>query len=58
MIALDSEKPKRELVPLTYPYGSITDGDWVCGRCNESKTGCGLCAGEPVWLVPYRGFQK
>lgn len=38
------EGPER--VPNVAPYGSITDGEWICLRCRESITGCMLCAGE------------
>lgn len=45
---------KHETVPEVYPFGSITDGDWVCGRCRESITGCALCAGEIRSVVRVR----
>lgn len=47
-------KPKQaETVPLDPPYGGITDGEWICGRCKEERVGCALCAGMEVNLVPY-----
>jgi hypothetical protein len=39
---------EKGVVPQSYPYGSITDGDWLCTRCLEPITGCALCAGEAV----------
>lgn len=30
---------------------SQTDGSWVCGRCCEWQTVCGLCVDEPEHLV-------
>lgn len=55
MIILDNGKDdrKRELVPTSPPFGSITDADWKCGRCGDNLTGCALCAGEPIYVVPY-----
>ena len=34
-----------DTVPTSHPYGSITDGEWHCGRCGEDMTGCAFCAG-------------
>jgi len=50
------EKKEPDRVPERYPYGSITDGDWVCGRCGETITGCILCAGEVVNVVRAKGW--
>jgi hypothetical protein len=41
-------------VPERPPYGSITDGSYVCSRCGEAITGCFLCAGEPIALIRNR----
>jgi len=46
-----NDEMKKEHVPEKYPFGGITDGTYVCGRCGESVTGCALCAGELVSLV-------
>lgn len=50
MIILNNGKATKEelLVPLDPPYGSITDGDWICTRCGEPKVGCYLCAGMTI----------
>lgn len=50
MTAFDKEMPD-DIVPMRHPYGSITDGDWMCGRCGGTITGCSLCAGEKRFLV-------
>ena len=39
------------IVPLQPPYGSATDGVYVCARCGESMTGCALCSGLGIELV-------
>jgi hypothetical protein len=52
------DSPEKERVPELYPFGSITDGDWVCGRCGETITGCAICAGEIVSVVRVRGWGK
>lgn len=41
----------KNTVPEKYPFGGITDGNWVCSRCGEPKTGCELCAGMNINLV-------
>lgn len=46
-----TEKDERDTVPTRPPYGGPTDGDHVCGRCRESRTGCAICAGEPRRIV-------
>ena len=38
MIVFDNGKPKRECVPDRPPFGSITDGDWVCGQSCANMT--------------------
>jgi len=39
------------MVPVVYPFGSITDGSCVCSRCGQTLTGCYLCAGEVMSLI-------
>jgi hypothetical protein len=46
---------KLEFVPVEPPFGGVTDGAWVCARCRETVTGCALCAGMAVHIVPVRG---
>ncbi len=46
-----------QYVPDKHPFGSVTDGDWVCGRCREAITGCALCAGEVVHVVRVKGHE-
>ena len=41
----------NEFVPLSYPYGSITDGTYKCSRCGMDLTGCALCAGQRIHLI-------
>ena len=48
----------EDTVPFEKPYGGITDGEWVCTRCNEPRVGCALCQGmkvsvRPVIRTPY-----
>jgi hypothetical protein len=47
-IMIMNDEVKKERVSEKYPFGGITDGTYVCGRCGESVTGCALCAGELV----------
>ena len=41
----------ENLVPEIPPYGGVTDGSVMCGRCREWITGCAMCAGETRMLV-------
>lgn len=52
MIVFEDKKQNTDRVPQTHTYGSVTDGEWVCGRCGDFLTGCALCAGEVRHVVP------
>lgn len=51
---MSDEQKQVDRVPEYPPFGSITDGEWICARCGESRTGCALCAGEIRHVVKYR----